>query len=113
MSRSLPAHAAREPCAYSDVLARLLELIGTEVEISVTAQRRPARQLIAAVGRLEAGPELGGDDDPLLPIAVGGVELAVKDGWVKSAWRDPRDSSLALLFHGGVLVEIERAPETG
>lgn len=88
----------------------LLALVDREVELSVRAESNETRQLLFASGRLRAGPELGTEADALIPVSVGEVELALKGAWIESAWRDDSDSSLVLLFRGGVLVELDLAP---
>jgi hypothetical protein len=100
-----------DPCGYPEVLATLLELVGREVELSVLASQQGARELVSLRGLLEAGPELGSDEDSLMPVAVGDGQLALKDAWIERAWRDPGGPALALLFSGGVLVEIEPVAE--
>lgn len=99
------------PCTFTEALATLLSLVDREVELSVRAESSPTRQLVFASGPLRAGPELGIELDALIPVSVGGVELALKGAWIESAWRDESESSLALLFRGGVLVELDLAQE--
>ncbi len=98
-----------EACSYPEALAALLALVESEVELTVTAKARSSRQLLVARGVLDAGPELGTDEDALIPLAVGEAEVALKGAWLEGAWRSRSGSHLALLFEGGVLVEIERA----
>lgn len=100
-----------EPCTYAEALAALLALVGSEAELTVTAQARSSRPLLSARGMLGAGPELGTEDDALIPLTVGESELALNGAWLERAWRSRSGSQLALLFEGGVLVEIEGAPE--
>lgn len=100
-----------EACTYAEALATLLALVGSEVELSVTAQARPSRQLVSSRGALNAGPELGTDEDALIPFDVGGVQLALKAAWLECAWRELGGASLALLFEGGVLVELDRVAD--
>ena len=111
MNRSSAWDEESEPCSYAEALAALLALVGSEVELTVTAKARSSRQLLAARGPLDAGPELGTDEDSLIPLSMGDAEIALKRAWLKGAWRSGSGSHLALLFEGGVLVEIERAPE--
>lgn len=108
-----PNQGSLEPCGFAELLAALLGLVGETVVLSVFAHEQTGRLLATTEGRLEAGVELGTDDDSLLPIRVGETELMVKAGWLERSWRDPSDASLAVLFHGGVVVEIEPAPERG
>lgn len=96
-----------EPASYEDVLATLLALVGREVELVVISDIRPTRRIVSAQGMLRAGPELGEGTDALLPIAVGGFDVALKRSWVDAGWCDPDGPWLALLFEGGVLVEID------
>jgi len=99
------------PCTYSEALVALLALVDREVELSVRAESSPTRQLVFASGPLRAGPELGTEPDALIPVSVGEVELALKGAWIERAWRDGSDTSLALLFRGGVLVELDLVRE--
>ncbi len=99
------------PCTYGEALVTLLALVDREVELSVRAESSPTRQLAFASGPLRAGPELGTEPDALIPVSVGDVELALRGAWIENAWRDDSESSLALLFRGGVLVELDLAQE--
>ena len=102
----------RNPCSYAQVLATLLALVGAEVELTVSAKPRLSRHLICGRGVLNAGPELGSDEDALIPVRVGGTDLVLKRAWLVSAWRGRSRSWLALLFEGDVLVEIERVADS-
>jgi hypothetical protein len=97
------------PCAYSEALVTLLALVGRVVDLSVRAESVSTRQLVFASGPLRAGPELGSEPDALIPVSVGDVELALKEAWIERAWKDGTDTSLALLFAGGLLVELDLA----
>ena len=97
----------RNPCSYAQVLATVLGLVGAEVELTVSGKPRVSRQLIYGRGVLNAGPELGSDEDALIPVRVGGIDLVLKRAWLANAWSGRSRSWLALLFEGDVLVEIE------
>lgn len=100
-----------ERCGWGEVLAALLALAGRRVELIVTAATCPWRQILAINGVLETGPEIGSGEDALIAVRVGEGCLALKRGWLERAWCGAGSSELALLFGGGVLVEIEPLAE--
>ena len=89
----------------------MLALVGADVELTVSAKPRLSRHLVFGRGVLNAGPELGSDDDALIPVRVGNTDLVLRRAWLASAWRGRSRSWLALLFEGDVLVEIERVAD--
>lgn len=98
-----------ERCGWQSVLAALLALSGQRVELVVTAAACPWRQILAIDGVLETGPEIGTGEEAMIVASVGEGCLALKRGWLEQAWCGGLGPELALLFHGGVLVEIDPA----
>lgn len=107
-------------CDFTEALAAMHELIGSEVSVAVLGARPQTSEVtLAFSGRVERGLELGPRSDDAVGFDVAGVLVCLSERTLESAWRceyaagAERWLAVGLRFWGGTEVEIDQLPNHG